>query len=109
MSQLTTQQLCLVLVICSAFSAVGDYATKKYVLSDNTMWLAVLFAAWTVTTVFWVRLVKMTETLATASKLWTVMYTAMMLFVSQIVFKEAITGRQWVGIALGFISLLLML
>ena len=97
------------LFICSIFSAAGDYFSKKFILDHKIKYLFCIFGVWSIATFLWLVLLSKVDTLARASKMWTVMYTIMMLFVSQVIFKEIITIRQWIGIILGFISLLIMI
>lgn len=104
-----TMKLIVTLLICSVFSAAGDYFSKQYVVYEKVKWLLGVFVVWSISTALWLRILKLTNTLATASKLWTVMYTVMMLLVSQLIFKEVLTAKQWAGIILGFVSLLMML
>lgn len=95
------------LAVCS--SCIGDYFSKRYADAPCWQFLCAVATAYVFGTVFWLSMIRQLGNLAQAGKIWMLGATVAMLLISQFVFHESLSGKQWVGIALGFISLVLML
>jgi drug/metabolite transporter (DMT)-like permease len=91
------------------FTGLGDYLSKKFSLNPN--WHLAFYAAsaYLVGVLFWFRMIYHFQSLARAGELWILTSGVLLLVISQCIFHEPLSPRQWAGVALGLIAIVLLL
>jgi multidrug transporter EmrE-like cation transporter len=100
----------LTLIGAATLAAVaGDYFIKRYSMQICWKYALGIIVFYAIGTAFYTKMVMVFGNLARASNIWTFAYTAAMLCLSQLVFKEHLNAQQWAGVVLGVIAVALML
>lgn len=97
------------LLIALVFYAASEYWSKLWSINGST-WTAVLvFVGYSVTTVCWLGIMAHRSQLLLMSVSWQVVGAILAAFVGVGLFAEKLSVLQWVGVAVGMLSTVLML
>lgn len=98
----------VVLILMGSLAVVaGDYFAKTWSLSRSGIWFALAVVAYGGSVFFYVPTL-LREGLVLTSMLWNIFTGIGFLLIGLLVFRESLTVMQWIGVGLGFASLVLL-
>jgi multidrug transporter EmrE-like cation transporter len=104
-NQLNKLPVIVLLIISAAFVTLGDFLAKSWSLQHSRWGLFVLaIATYATGSTFYVPSL-LREGLATTAITWDIMATAGFLIVAFVIFKETLTGWQYIGLFLGLVAI----
>ena len=96
------------LFISLIFYSIGEYVSKLY--SNNATWLLywITMLSYSINVAAWLPAIQKGKSLVILGTIWTVGYSIATLLVSQIIFKEPISQKQFCGVMLSMLGVILI-
>ena len=88
--------------------AVGEYVSKRWANSGDARLIAVMVAAYALGSLAWAPIIRQRNELALMGMLWMLVASACTLALGVLVFKEQLSGLQWLGVVLALVAMTLM-
>lgn len=92
------------LILSATLNAIGEYFSKLWADSPIAMTAVLAIASYTLGSIAWLPALKEKNILGVTGVMWLILGLIATIGLSAIVFKERLTIQQWIGIALGFLS-----
>ncbi len=96
------------LILSATLNAIGEYFSKLWADSPLAMTAILAIVSYTLGSIAWLPALKAKNILGVTGVLWLILGLIATITLSAIVFKERLTIQQWLGIALGFLSIFLL-
>lgn len=96
------------LILSATLNAIGEYFSKLWADSSLTMTAVLAIGSYTLGSIAWLPALKEKNVLGVTGVMWLIFGLIATIALSAIVFKERLTIQQWIGIALGFLSVFLL-
>lgn len=96
------------LVVSATLNALGEYFSKLWADSPLAMTAVLVIGSYMLGSIAWLPALKAKNILGITGVMWLVLGLIATIALSAVVFKERLTIQQWVGIALGFLSVFLL-
>src|SRR3989344_6283722 len=93
------------LVFLIIFEATADIVSKEWTLRGKLLWGLGALALYVVANSFWLFALKDGAGLARGAAIFSVASAILAVFIGILMYKETVTTLEWIGIALGVISL----
>lgn len=96
------------LILSATLNAIGEYFSKLWANSPLAVTAVLAIGSYTLGSIAWLPALKAKNILGVTGVMWLVLGLIATIALSAVVFKERLTIQQWVGIALGFLSVFLL-
>ncbi len=96
------------LLLSVMFFGMGEYLSKKFAL-EPSIWLAMtIVPMYALGSLAWLPAIYKGQNLSTVGTIWNLLSLIITLIVGMVIFKEAITPMQYVGIGFAMVAIVLM-
>lgn len=99
----------LTLVLSVGFYTAGEYFSKLWGLSPSVVLMALAIACYITSSLLWFPALLYRNQLSTVGISWDVMALCGTLLMGLVIFQEHLSGKNWLGLALGLIAVYLLL
>ena len=88
------------------FYGIGEWASKKWSLSINAnRYLFLLFFGYMMNVVCWLPALKSHGSISILGTIYSTLYTIMTIVVGTLIFGEAVSIKQWIGISFAILAI----
>lgn len=91
-----------------AFEFLALYSIKKYKISKENKFVVLAILGYSLVALTLIRIVEKNDSISLTNVTWNILSSMYGIFIGYILFTEEITTKQFLGVAVGMISLLLI-
>ena len=88
--------------------AIGEYTSKRYIMTPTWVWLITTYIAYNIGVATWFPALSSKNELAVVGTLWSLMSLIATVMIGVVGFNEQITATQTTGLLLAFAAILLL-
>ena len=96
------------ILIAMVFYAIGEYSSKEYANTSLYRYGVVAMSGYMLNALCFLPALSKMNSLTILGTLWNLGYVIVTLFIGLVLFREAITTTQMVGLVMGVISIVLL-
>ncbi len=96
------------LVLSALAFALGEYTSKMYIESRNSVWLIATFVAYNIGIGAWFPALMKRNELAVVGTLWSLLSLVATVAIGTVVFRERLAVSQTLGVVFAFLAIALL-
>src|SRR5690348_9566630 len=108
MSIVTSIPYLVWLLISAAFFACGEYFSKKFGLSPNATYFAIVIMSYALAAALWLPAIMQKNQLSIVGAIWSVLSLVATVLIGTVLFGEHLNAYAVAGIVLGLVSVFLL-